>query len=274
MSKVKVSVCIPVYNCELYIKESIDSVLNQTFQDFELIILDNKSTDKTIEVVKEYKDPRIKLFQNDSNIGMLGNWNKVMTYASGEYIKILPADDIIYPDCLQLQVTALDNDTQHKISLVCGRKNVANEHGKVLFTRGFSRKREQVDGIKAINKGIRSGGNIIGEPGVVMFRKDVLQKTGGFEASIYYTMDLDLWYRMLLHGDLFVLPEVISMFRISSNSESVKIVKQQKNDLKNFTKKIYSLKKFNLSWFSYVTGLFSIELSLLAKKMIYRHMIK
>src|SRR6476660_8884800 len=111
MSEVKVSVCIPVYNGDRFIEAAIESVLDQTFKDFEIIIVDNQSTDNTVSLIKKYTDPRIKFFQNDSNIGLIPNWNMAMSKASGEYIKILPADDLIYPQCLEWQVAILNNDT-------------------------------------------------------------------------------------------------------------------------------------------------------------------
>jgi glycosyltransferase involved in cell wall biosynthesis len=120
MTSPKVSVCIPVYNGEDYLSETIKSVLNQSFQDFEIVIVDNQSTDKTVNIIQSFNDSRIVFFQNETNIGLIGNWNMVMKKARGKYIKILPADDLIYPDCLKLQVEVFEKDTAKKISLVCG----------------------------------------------------------------------------------------------------------------------------------------------------------
>src|SRR5687767_2945236 len=124
MKSPKLSICIPVFNGADFIKEALDSVLDQEFKDFELIVVDNQSTDETLSIIRSYKDPRIKLFINDTNIGMVPNWNRSMEVASGTYIKILPADDFIYPGCLQKQVDILDNDKEKRISLVCGRRNI------------------------------------------------------------------------------------------------------------------------------------------------------
>ncbi|PBQ33955.1 glycosyl hydrolase [Sphingobacteriaceae bacterium] len=273
MAQVKVSICIPVYNGAKYISEAINSVLNQTFQDFEIIILDNKSTDNSVAVVKNYTDPRIKLFQNESNLGMLGNWNKILTLATGEYIKLLPADDAIYPDCLKLQCEILDQDKKKEISLVSGRKNIVNAKGKIIFSRGFSKKRIRVSKTDAVNKNIRSGGNIIGEPGVVLFRKELLEVTGVFDASIYYTMDLDLWFRMLLHGDLFVIPDNVCIFRVSNESESTKIINRQKTDQQNFIRKVFSAPEYQLTKFNYRVGLFAVVLSTFFKKILYKFIL-
>jgi glycosyltransferase involved in cell wall biosynthesis len=274
MKYVKLSVCIPVYNCDKYITEAINSVLNQSFKDLELIIVDNQSTDKTVEVISSFKDERIKLVQNDSNIGMLANWNKAVSLARGEYIKVLPADDFLYPGCLQRQVDVLESDNMKKIALVCGRKKIINDTGKTLFTRGFSRREIRVSGTEAINHTVRSGGNIIGEPGVVMFRKEILEKSGPFIADIYYAMDLSMWFKMLLHGDLYSLPVAVCAFRISTVSESIKLISTQKRDVDLFFTTIFNDKKYKLSLLNFRIGLFSSIGSALAKRVIYKFVIK
>lgn len=274
MTKIKLSVCIPVFNGEDFIKEAIDSVLNQSFKDFEIIIVDNNSTDKTVFIVKSYNDPRIRLIQNETNIGLIPNWNKAIENAQGEYIKILPADDFIYPECLQLQCAVLDKDIDHKISMVCARRNIINDSGKVLFNRGFSKYELEISGFEAINKNVRSGGNIIGEGGAVLFRKEIIKKTGLFNSTIFYVLDLDLWYKILLHGNLHVLPQVLSAFRVSGSSASVQVVKKQREDLSNFIKKIYANKEYKVSWLNCKLGLIKAFILTEAKKILYKYIIK
>jgi glycosyltransferase involved in cell wall biosynthesis len=274
MNKVKISVCIPVYNCEEFIGEAIDSVLKQTFTDYELIILDNQSTDRTVQIIKQYTDPRIKFFQNDTNIGMLGNWNKILTYTNGEYIKMLPADDYLSVNCLASQSKILDNDTQKKIALVSGRKNIVDSKGKIYFNRGLTNSDMQMSGFDAINKTVRSGGNTLGEPGSVMFRKDILAKAGSFDDGIYYVMDVNMWFKMLLHGDLYFLKEVVCSFRVSGVSESIKLIDTQKRDVNAFFTKIYLDKSYKLSWFNYKVGLFNSFVSAVLKKLVYKFALK
>ena len=274
MTEVAVTICIPVYNGAEFISEAIESVLKQSFQDFEIIVLDNKSTDATLEVVKRFNDARITLLQNDTNLGMLGNWNKILGLAKGKYIKLLPADDAIYSTCLELQVAVLERDSKETISLVCARKDVVNEKGKILFSRGFSRSTGEVQGIKAININTRSGGNIIGEPGVVLFRRSILEKTGLFDASNYYAIDIDLWYKMLLHGNLYVIAKSLCIFRISGASESPKIINRQKNDLHAFMKKTKAIGAYHISSYSYYFGLVKVNLLTLAKRILYKLLVK
>ena len=99
-----ISVIITTYNRERYIKEAIQSVLTSTFKDYELIISDNCSTDRTVSIIKEFllKDHRIKLYTNKENLGEYSNRILAASYASGKYIKYLDADDIIYPNSLSI----------------------------------------------------------------------------------------------------------------------------------------------------------------------------
>lgn len=274
MSEVKISVCIPVYNGAEYIEAAINSVLQQSITDFELIIVDNKSTDDTISLIKKHTDVRIKLFQNESNIGMLGNWNKAMSLAKGTYVKILPADDLLYPDCLLLQSTILDKDTNKKISLVCGRKNVINSEGKILFNRGYANKEIEINGISAINKTIKSGGNIIGESGAVLFRREIIEKIGFFGSEFFYTLDIDYWFKILLHGNLYAIPNIVSAFRLSSSSASVTVADTQKSDNIKFTKKTYHTKEYKIRWINYQIGIINVIVLTQVKKLIYKFIIK
>lgn len=273
MSYPKVSVCIPVYNCERFIGEAIESVLKQSFKDFELLVIDNCSTDKTVEVIKAFRDERIHLIQNETNVGMLGNWNKCVAEARGEFIKLLPADDFIYPGSLERQYKVLEKDTNKRIAVVCGRKNVINDSGKVLFTRGFSNKEMEIGSKKAINRIIAAGSNILGEPGAIMFRKEIIEKTGPFVADIFYVLDLNMWMKMLLHGNLYTIPEPVSAFRISPVSESIKQISTQKRDVDRFLKTVYENKSYQVSTFSYYRGLLNSFTLAQAKKLIYKFVL-
>lgn len=274
MNQIKLSVCIPVFNGEDFIAEAINSVLSQSFTNFELLVIDNCSTDKTVSIVSSFSDARIRIIQNQSNIGLISNWNKAIENAQGKYIKILPADDLIYPNCLQKQCDVLDADIAEEISMVSSRRNIINNKGKVLFNRGFSKTTEVVSGFEAINRNVRSGGNIIGEGGAIMFRKKIIEKTGLFNSPIFYVLDIDLWYKILLHGKLHALPDVLSAFRVSNSSASVKVINQQKDDVFNFTKSIYQQKQYQVSWFSYATGLAKALALTQAKKILYKYVIK
>lgn len=113
----KVSVLVASFNAGIYIKNTIASVLNQTYGDFELLIIDNASTDHTVEHIREFTDPRIRLFEHPENLGPYGGLNFLLERSTGEYIAIQDHDDLWHPDKLSLQVQYLDS---HPEDLGCG----------------------------------------------------------------------------------------------------------------------------------------------------------
>jgi glycosyltransferase involved in cell wall biosynthesis len=127
----RVSIGLAVYNGENYIRESLDSILNQTFTDFELIISDNASTDRTPEICQEYaaRDPRIRFYQNDRNLGACWNQNRVYELARGEYYKLAAHDDLCAPTFLERCVEVLD---QNPDVVLCYPKTlIINEQGEI-----------------------------------------------------------------------------------------------------------------------------------------------
>jgi glycosyltransferase involved in cell wall biosynthesis len=105
-----VSVLMTAYNRERYISEAIESVLNQSYKNFELIIVDDCSSDKTVEIAKQFelKDSRVKVYINNINLGDYPNRNKVASYATGKYLKYLDSDDVMYSYCLDVMVSAME----------------------------------------------------------------------------------------------------------------------------------------------------------------------
>lgn len=108
----KVSVVMPVYNRQKYIKSSVESILNQTFTDFEFIIINDGSTDKTLKILNGYTDKRIKIIENEKNSGIVFSRNRGIENASGQFIAMMDSDDIAYPDKLMKQVDFLDNNKE------------------------------------------------------------------------------------------------------------------------------------------------------------------
>ena len=102
-----VSIAMPTYKGELFIRAAIESVLQQSFQDFELIISDDNSPDETQAIVESFEDPRIIYIRQDKNLGPEGNWNSCLSLARGKYFKLLPHDDLLRTDCLSRQVAVL-----------------------------------------------------------------------------------------------------------------------------------------------------------------------
>lgn len=131
-NKPRVSIGLPVYNGENYLKDAINSIMAQTFTDFELIISDNASTDKTSEICKAYaeKDTRIHYYRAEKNLGAAWNFNRVFELSAGEYFKWVAHDDLVSPDYLSKCIEVLDNDDS--IILCNSKVEFINEYGDVI----------------------------------------------------------------------------------------------------------------------------------------------
>lgn len=212
MKTPKVSVLIPTYNYGRYIGEAIQSVLAQTFTDFELIIVDKASTDNTEEVVKKYlHDSRVAFYKNSTNLGMVANWYKCIDLAKGEYIKLLCADDKFAPLLLERFVAIMD---EHKsVSLVvCFRKVFDGSTGLLTMPLQHLQKGRDV-----IQSTIHTWDRI-GEPSSTMFRRSDIEKIGKFDTNKYQFIDLDMWIRLLTIGDCYIVPEYLSYQRSHDNA--------------------------------------------------------
>ena len=211
----KVSICIPVYNGEKTIQQTIDSVLNQTYKNIEVVICDNQSTDNTVEIIKSNTDSRIFFYQNEENVGMAGNWNECLKRATGDYIHFLCADDYILPDCIGKKTKVLDSNP--KVIMVSSATDIVNENDKLVMRRIRQRHNVILDGYKLAKKSLHRG-NLFGEPSNIMFRKSALEKSGVFSLNSYYTTDWELWVKLAVLGKVAYLKEPLTVYRISTSN--------------------------------------------------------
>lgn len=238
----KVSVCIPTFNGAKYIKGALDSVLQQKYQDFEIVIVDNSSTDQTERLVAELssQSEKIRFFRNAANIGLAGNLNKCLEYAGGDYIKYLCVDDLLLPGCLEQMVAELDEHLA--VSLVCVGRLSINESGQPFGLQRYSCHREIIPGYKVISRCL-FGGNFIGGPTAVMFRKsDALTR---FRDDLPQLMDMEMWFRLLEHGSLLSIGTPLCAIRSHedqitlANIRSSKLVDDNIRIFDEFSKKPY-----------------------------------
>ncbi|RYY13439.1 MAG: glycosyltransferase, partial [Chitinophagaceae bacterium] len=212
-----VSVLIPTYNYARYLDEAIQSVLDQTYHDFELIIIDDQSRDNTDEIVQKYlSDPRVRYVKNPVNLGLVKNFNRALELANGDYIKFLLADDKLAPSILAKMVAVLDQ--QPGVSLVTSGSATFGDHqvSRELPLSGLQ------PGATVIREALNHGkGNWIGEPSVVMFRESALE-IGKFNTDYICLVDLDMWLRILTVGDCYIIPETLAYFRVHGKQASSK----------------------------------------------------
>jgi glycosyltransferase involved in cell wall biosynthesis len=234
-----VSVCIPVYNGQRFIAGTIESVLRQTLTDYELILVDDHSSDRSLDIMSAYNDDRLRIVTNDRTLGPERNWNRCLKESKGRYFKLLPQDDVLSPTCLERQASVLDEDREKRTALVFCARAIIDAGGRTWMSRRYpSCRKGAVDGRRLIRRCLRFGTNLIGEPGSCLFRKELVSKAGFFDAGIPYVIDLDYWFRLLLLGDGYYLPERLASFRVSEGSWSVAIGKGQGAQFRGFVKKI------------------------------------
>jgi glycosyltransferase involved in cell wall biosynthesis len=210
MATPKISVCIPVRNGGAFLPSAVESILEQSFSDFELIIIDNCSTDGTVEWIeaKIAKAPNVRFYKNPTNLGLVGNFNACLARAQGHYVKFLCADDLLLPGCLQRMADALDAD--HTVTLAVGGRMLIDESGKRINTKRYADKDITVPGTEAINRCI-FGKNYFGEPSAVMFRRSAAQR--GFRETLPHLMDLEMWFHILEQGLMVSLADDVCAIR-------------------------------------------------------------
>lgn len=256
-----VSVCIAVRNCEAYIGAAINSVLGQRYEDFEVVVVDNASTDGTLCIVRSIRDSRIRLIENPVNVGPCHNWNRAIEEARGRYVKLFGADDILYPDCLAEQAAIFDADPGRSVALVCCPRDIIDSAGRVrMRSRGWwtGGTRLRLSGREAMRRMARAGRNLIGEPLTTMFRRDDAIRLGGFDPAVYaslpFCLDWDFWCRLLQHGDLVVDARALGAFRVNEGSESLTLAAGFAKNDRDFIRSLRDRGMADLSTFDLAIG--------------------
>jgi glycosyltransferase involved in cell wall biosynthesis len=204
MTTPKVSVCIPVYNRAHYVKTAIDSILMQSFSDFELIVVDDGSSDASRDVVRSCADPRMRLECNPHNLGIPATRNRCLALARGEYVAILDSDDYAYPERLAKQVAFLDHHPHHALvgSWATWMDSVGRSLGKM--------KRRPVKPDDA------AAALIFYSPlqhSAVMGRTAILHRYG-YRQEYDMNDDYDLWVRLAKRYKLANLAEALVCYRV------------------------------------------------------------
>lgn len=215
MSAPKVSVVMPAYNAAPFIRAAIDSVLSQTYQDLELIILNDGSTDDTRAIVKSYYDPRIRLV-NKSNSGVASTLNLGLELAKGELMWRHDADDVSLPEKLERQVTFLEN---HPEFVLCATQIAfMTERGKIAWEKRQPKSTWLGTGeFREVRFEDFSPFSPVTH-GTTLFRRSILEHVPTYREEFITSEDIDMWLRMLEHGKLAVLNQCLSLHRLSSAS--------------------------------------------------------
>jgi glycosyltransferase involved in cell wall biosynthesis len=217
-----ISVIIPVYNGENTIRETIESVLNQTLQDLEVIVVDDGSQDSTLEIVSSIKDPRLKVLSY-SNAGVCTNRNRGIAHAVGEYISFIDADDLWTPDKLEAQLKALQENP--KAAVAYSWTDWIDESSQWLGRGNYLSDQGDVYAKLLLNDFVANGSN-------PLIRRQALTEVGGFDESITAAEDWDLWQRLGARYHFVVVPYPQILYRISANSLSTNVWDMESSSLK------------------------------------------
>ena len=199
----KISVLMPVYNSEIYLREAIDSILNQTFRDFEFIIIDDGSTDSSPDIIRSYSDPRIRFYLNERNMGVAATLNRGLDLATGEYIARMDSDDISLPERFEKQIRYLD---RHPSVGICGCSILIFEDGKVGKLCVYAHSNGQICADMIFN-------SAFAHPSV-MLRKSVLDVNDlRYDCNYEKAEDYELWVRILQHSRGVNISEPLLRYR-------------------------------------------------------------
>jgi glycosyltransferase involved in cell wall biosynthesis len=179
-----VSVLMTAYNRELFIRDAIESVLNSSFNDFELIIVDDCSSDRTLEIAKycAAQDGRVKVFKNEQNLGDYNNRNRAASLANGKYLKYLDSDDIMYPHCLTIMVQAMEKYSEAAYAISTNFDNV-KPFPILLYPK------------EMILEHIFRHNLLFRAPGSVIIKRSIFEQEGGFSGSRWIG-DAELWIKL------------------------------------------------------------------------------
>lgn len=202
----KVTVLMPVYNGEKYLREAIQSILTQTFTDFEFLIINDGSTDKSLEIIKSFHDVRIRLVSNEINLKLIATLNKGLDLAQGKYVARMDSDDVSLPTRLQKQVDFMEKNTD---TGVCGSwiKYIGEEQGECRFPTDSSDIMAHM-----------FFDSVLAHPSVIM-RKEMLDINKlRYDPEHLYVEDFGLWQRCSEFFNISNMPEVLLHYRVLSTS--------------------------------------------------------
>ncbi len=192
-----VSVCLPTYNGADYIEEALRSILNQTYQDFELLVVDDGSTDATLDIVQSFSDPRIQVHRNPERLGIPANWNRCLELAGGEFVCLFHQDDVMLPDNLECKVQLLSaNETVGFVH--SGVETLVEESAPGSFADWIEDATDDTvwDGSEYFRTLLLNGNRVCAP--TVLARRHALIEQGGFDRDLGFACDYAMWLRLCL----------------------------------------------------------------------------
>jgi glycosyltransferase involved in cell wall biosynthesis len=242
-----VSICIPVYNADKTIEDTLNSILEQSYENLEILVVDNASQDHTPEIIAGFKDSRIKRYRNPTNIGGERNWNRCIELASGKYIAIFHADDIYRPTMIEKQVRIMEKNPF--VGAVFTKSYHINEDNEVIGVHNFPNDLSNKNSynFEEVFLSIMGSFNFLMCPSA-MLRGTVYKELAPFNYERFGTSaDLDMWFRVLERYTIAVLDEKLMCYRISKSQGTYAINRFRTSEADYFkVMDFYLAKKFKI----------------------------
>ena len=215
----KVSILMCVYNGEIHLREAVESILNQSFKDFEFVIVDDGSTDSSWQILTEYSigDSRIVLIQNEKNLGLEKSLNKGLAATKGEYFARQDADDVSIANRLQLQVDFLDNHPEVGALGTC--VEYIDDRSHTTGTNSLPTDHESLQSLLLFNNFMHHS--------TLMVRRSLMQKLEGYNEDMRYVEDYDLWWRLSCLSRLATLPDILLKRRLDNRPRISKLYREK-----------------------------------------------
>ena len=215
----RLSVCLPTYNGEAYVAEALRSVLQQSYTDFEVVAIDDGSSDRTLEMLQACTDPRVRIYQNPHRRGIPGNWNAAVALAQGEYVCVFHQDDVMLADNLARKIALFETDP--RLSLVhSGAEAVVEDGAPSRLSDGIGKaETDFVEEGEAYFRKLLLGGNCICAP-TVMVRREQLAAVGGFNEALGYACDYEMWMKLCVEGRVGFIHDTLVRYRWHAGNAS------------------------------------------------------
>jgi glycosyltransferase involved in cell wall biosynthesis len=221
----KVSVIIPTFNRAAFLEKAIKSIISQNFNSFEIIVSDNASTDNTEDLVKSFGSERIIYHKNEQNIGIVGNHNKALELATGEYIHIFSDDDLMNQDSILKKALILDTHkniglVHSDIVMINGDDNIISPHWASSYYKDWGKYHNESRMFigKEYFKILYYHWNIISMPSVMVRGSIIRENNLQFDSRLKLTIDLEMWMKFCLYGDVYYINEILVQYRAHASN--------------------------------------------------------
>lgn len=230
MSKPKLSVLMPVYNAEPFLQQAIESILNQTFTDFEFLIIDDCSTDTSLQIINSYNDKRIRVINHKTNQGLIATLNEGIGLAKAPLIARMDADDISRPMRFEKQLSYLNT---HAETVALGTEaTVISADNRILYEQVVLKDDFALKRLLAVACPLVHGS--------VIFNRSAVLKAGGYRKEAYLVEDYDLWHRLSKVGPIANLKESLYCWRYNAAGESLSKSRNQRQAIRRLRDQIWA----------------------------------